>query len=180
MNKPNNKNKDIIVENCILSLAKGDINAMNLLYETTKTDVYAYAISKVCNKYDADDILQDTYVRIYENAKLYTPVGSPMGWIIAIEKNVINRHYQVTSKNISLETIQEDPLVFERKIIENEYLKILLSNLNQQEREIISLHVVSGFKFKEISEMTKLPLATVLSKYNRAIKKLQKIVKEEK
>lgn len=51
--------------------------------------------------------------------------------------------------------------------------------LNMEERQIVILHAVSGLKHKEISQIVKRPLSTVLSKYNRAIKKLEKAVGEE-
>jgi RNA polymerase sigma-70 factor (ECF subfamily) len=52
--------------------------------------------------------------------------------------------------------------------------------LNMEERQIVVLHAVSGLKHKEISQIVKKPLSTVLSKYNRAIKKLEKAVGEDK
>lgn len=177
-------NKNKIIEQCILSLADGKMDAMDLLYKTIKNDIYAYALSKVCNKFDSDDILQDTFIRIYENAKLYTPLGKPMAWIFTIENNVINRYflvkkrYEITSidilNNVSCEDINK-----EHNLIQNEYINKLLSYLNDIEREVISLHLVSNLKFKEIAKMLNKPLSTILSKYNRAIKKLKKISKGE-
>lgn len=178
------KNKNQIIEECILSLANGDTDAMDLLYETIKKDVYSLALSKVCNKFDADDILQETFVRIYQNAKLYTPQGKPMAWIVIVESNVINRFYQL---NVRRETLSDDAVysakdeceVTERDI-KDDYLVGLLAKLSEFEREVISLHLVSNMKFRQIAEVLDKPLSTILSKYNRAIKKLQKIVKEEK
>ena len=54
-------------------------------------------------------------------------------------------------------------------------LKAALTNLNSEESQIVLLHAVSGLKHREIAEMLDMPLATVLSKYNRSIKKLQKM-----
>lgn len=51
--------------------------------------------------------------------------------------------------------------------------------LNMEERQIVMLHAVSGLKHKEISQIVKKPLSTVLSKYNRAIKKLEKVLGED-
>lgn len=67
------KDKNTLVEECLISL------------------------SKVGNKFDADDILQEIFIKIYENAKLYTPLGKPMAWIFTIETNFINRFLK--SKN---------------------------------------------------------------------------------
>ena len=156
---------------------------MDILYSTIKTDVYAFALSKVYNKNDADDILQDTFLRIYENAKLYVPLGKPMAWVFTVELNIINRYFQLKSRYDVLndETIIHD-IVDESNYsknneIQDEYLIMLLESLDEFEREVISLHLVSDLKFREIAEMLNKPLSTILSKYNRAIKKMRKISK---
>ena len=173
--------RSMLVEECIFSLAEGNMDALDKLYSLISKDVYAYALSKVTNKFDADDIMQDTFVRIYENAKLYTSKGNPMAWIITIEKNIINRFFQLRSRNISIydENISIDEISSTERICDNDFLNNLLKNLNEFEREVISLHVVTGLKFREIAKLLNKPISTVLSKYNRAIKKLQKLIKEE-
>ncbi|MBE6131474.1 MAG: RNA polymerase sigma factor [Erysipelotrichaceae bacterium] len=183
MTKNSIKEKNNIIENAIVGLANGDVDAMDILYSTIKTDVYAFALSKVYNKNDADDILQDTFVRIYENAKLYVPLGKPMAWVFTVELNIINRYFQLKSRYDVLndETIIHD-IVDEsndskNNEIQDEYLIMLLESLDEFEREVISLHLVSDLKFREIAEMLNKPLSTILSKYNRAIKKMRKISK---
>ena len=54
----------------------------------------------------------------------------------------------------------------------------LLSALNDQERQIITLHALTGLKHREIAALLDLPLPTVLSKYSRALKKLKLAWKE--
>ena len=183
MTKNTIKEKNNIIENAIVGLANGDVDAMDILYSTIKTDVYAFALSKVYNKNDADDILQDTFLRIYENAKLYVPLGKPMAWVFTVELNIINRYFQLKSRYDVLndETIIHD-IVDESNYsknneIQDEYLITLLESLDEFEREVISLHLVSDLKFREIAEMLNKPLSTILSKYNRAIKKMRKISK---
>ena len=53
-----------------------------------------------------------------------------------------------------------------------------LYRLTAAERQIVTLHAVSGFLHRECASMLRLPLSTVLSKYNRAIKKLQQALEE--
>ena len=53
-----------------------------------------------------------------------------------------------------------------------------LYRLTEAERQIVALHVVGGFLHRECAAMLHLPLSTVLSKYNRAIKKLQHALEE--
>lgn len=178
------KEKNKLIEECISSLAQGNISKMDDLYNCIKSDVFAYALSKTCNKDDADDITHDTFLQIYKNAKLYTPRGKPLAWIITIESNLINRHFQLKSRNIDLtDEILEKQISdndFEKNSINSEFLKNILRNLNEDERVVISLHIVSGLKFKELANQLNKPISSVLSKYNRAIKKLKNKVKEDK
>ena len=53
-------------------------------------------------------------------------------------------------------------------------LKACMEQLSDEERQIITLHAVSGFRHREIAAITELPLSTVLSKYHRAVKRLRK------
>ena len=53
-----------------------------------------------------------------------------------------------------------------------------MERLTQEERQIVVLHAVSGFRHREIAQILQLPLPTVLSKYHRALKKLKKYVTE--
>lgn len=178
-------NKNLSIDKCIFALASGDNEALDILYELIKDDIYAFALSKVKSKMDAEDIMQDTFLRIYENSKLYQSSGKPMSWIFTIEINIINRFYQIKSRSelideeVSLDNISSNTNESEL-MIKNDYLNRLLNKLDIEEREIISLHIVSDLRFREISKILNKPLSTVLNKYNRAIKKIKKIAKEEK
>lgn len=185
MNKNDVKNKNLIIEECLLSLADGNKDAMDELYSTIYSDIYAFALSKVGDRFDADDILHDTFIRIFENAKLYIPQGKPLVWIFTVETNVINRYFQIRNRCVPLEddvlnNVVVDEHSNETPTMSMESIEQILKHLNEFEREVILLHIVSDLKFREIAEQLNKPLSTVLSKYNRAIKKLQKIVKEEK
>ena len=73
------------------------------------------------------------------------------------------------------EHLEESPqLTSEDRIV----LEALLDSLQDDERQIVVLHALSGMKHREIASFLQLPLPTVLSKYRRAIKKLGNIVKE--
>ena len=178
-----NVEKNNLIEQCILSLSEGKMDKMEALYNLIKDDVYAFALSKVCNKYDADDIMQDTFVQIYKNAQLYVCKGKPLSWIFTIESNLINRYFQLKNRKVELNEDVINNIPSQENVYceeDNYFLKSLLVNLTKHERQVIALHIVSSLKFKEIADLLSLPLSTVLSKYNRAIKKLKKIAKEEK
>lgn len=169
-------NKNSHIEQLLLAISSGDSASMGVLYDLIKTDVFAYALSKLGNKSDAEDITQDTFVQVYKHAKQYVSKGKPMAWIITIELNLINRFFVLKARTSPFEECFENTPSNEdvqEKVVDNAFLSQLLSVLNEEEREILVLHVVSGMKHREIAKVLSKPLSTVLSKYNRAIKKLQ-------
>ena len=173
--------KNAIVEDLILTIANGDTASLGKLYDLIKTDVFAYALSKMGNKHDAEDVTQDTFVQVYKYAKQYKPKGKPMAWIITIELNLIRRQYQLKSRTVFADEIfQNTPNTrnFEESAINNAFLRELMRNLDKDEQEVIVLHAVWGMKHREIASKLEKPLSTILSKYNRAIKKLRDIAKE--
>ena len=176
------QNKNARIESALAAISDGDTENMGILYDLIKTDVFAYALSKTGSKHDADDVMQDTFVQVYKHAKQYVPKGKPMAWIIKIELNLIRRHFQLKHRTVNFDENFENTSSdkdFEQNVINNAFLQELMKSLNEEEREVISLHIVSGFKHREIAALLQKPLSTILSKYNRAIKKLQMIVKEE-
>lgn len=169
------------VEALIAAVAKGDKNALAALYKEVSTDIYAYALSKTKNKADAEDVLSDTFVQIYKYAGRYEKMGKPMAWILTITTNLINRQFNLKNRSVSLEDNQTtvDGAHYiessEQAAINNLYVKEMLAKLNDEEREVVVLHLVSGLKHREIAKMLNKPLSTILSKYNRAIAKLKTI-----
>lgn len=171
-------NKNERIECLIERLGEQDIGAMDELYKLISTDVYAFALSKTGNPRDAEDIMQDTFVRIYQYARGYHSQAKPLAWIFTIVTNLANRKLTINQRWTQYEDPDEnisDGTEFESNIVNAEFLKQLMNVLTSEEQQIIVLHIVSGMKHNEIAKLLNKPLSTVLSKYNRAIKKLQNV-----
>ncbi len=171
-----------ISEELIVELGKGDMNAMQVLYESTNKAVYGFAYSILKNPQDAQDVLQDTFVQIYTYAPNYSCQGKPMAWILRIARNLALMKIRDQKKTEPIEMEdkvesmggEEFTLQIENKMI----LDIVLHQLEDESRQILILHAVSGLKHREIAEVMNLKLSTVLSKYRRTIKKLKSILQE--
>ena len=171
------------IEYNLARIEEGERAALGELYELVKTDVYAYALSVLKNREDAEDVMHDTFVRIYRYASRYEPKGRPMAWIITIAMNLAKRHRQLKMRHVSLDesiaTTEQISEVLADNIAKSDFVRRLLRCLGDIEREIVVLHAVSGFKHKEIASILGISIGTVLSKYNRAIKKLRELAEEE-
>ena len=165
------------LEAAIRRMADGDKTALAELYERTSTAIYAFVLSILKDKHRADDVFQEVYLKVYQNASTYKPKGKPMAWLITIAKNECLMQFRKAKAEENLEAVEElwitNPDVEERMLLEAAFKEI-----SHEERNIIILHVLSGLKHREIAQILDLPLATVLSKYHRAIKKLKGILED--
>lgn len=167
-----------LLESYLIMIQKGNKDALAKLYYETKSSVYAYALSILKNKYLAEEVLQDTYIKIFENAYLYKTKDKPLAWILTITKNNALMKLRKEKNNVDIDLFQD--VIGKKDNLDNKlFLSYLFDNVTDEEREIILLHAISGFKHKEIAKFLNLPLGTVLSKYKRTIKKLNDLVKEE-
>ena len=172
------------IEDAIIRMGKGDESAVEELYVLIKDSVYAYALSKLGDPADAEDVLHDTFVKLYRYSPRYIPEGKPMAWIITITGNIAKRHRELKLRHISYDdAVEGEEAVsagasIEENAVHNELISALLSILSDEEREIVILHAMWGMKHREIALYLAKPISTILSKYNRAIQKLKKYAEE--
>lgn len=168
------------LDNCITRIAGGDKEALAQLYEQTRSAVYGFALSILKNPQDAEDILHDAYLQVWNAAPQYRSHGRAMAWLLAIVRNLAMDHLRRQKR---VEPLGEDwaarfaavsPVSTEDRMV----LTALLTALEDQERQIVTLHALTGLKHREIAALLGLPLPTVLSKYSRALKKMRLAWKE--
>lgn len=163
-------------------IAQGDRTALAEFYEQTRSVVYAYALSVLKNEQDAQDAVHDCYMQIVKHAATYQSQGKPMAWVLTIVKHIclqmIRRKQKVQAVDESEQTLWTDTS-FELSADDRLALTACMERLSDEERQIVVLHAVAGFRHREIAQVLQLPLATVLSKYHRALKKLKTILGKE-
>lgn len=172
------KNTNQVTDDIILKIGEGDMEAFRFLYDCTQNAIFGYTLSYLKNPCDAEDAMQETYIRVRENAHRYKPNKKPMAWVFTIAKNL---SLMKLRERVAV-PLDEDILYCngetERQMIDNVVLRMVLDTLDEECRQIVILHSITGLKFREIAVYLGLGLSTVLSKYNRAMKKLQKDLKE--
>ena len=172
--------QEAALHQALTALAAGDQDAIGQVYEHSRAAVYALALSLLKNRQDAEDILHDTYLQIFRVADRYDRMGRPLPWILTIARNqakmLLRRRTYMETPVEELEFFEgEDPfLTAEDRIV----LRAAMEQLEDDEREIIMLHAVAGLKHREIAAQLERPLATVISRYHRAIRKLKAIIEE--
>ena len=140
---------------------------------------------------DAEDILQDVFVKVYRNLNDFDTSLRFSSWIYRITHNQVISHWRKTKSRPQVLKFEadEDFLKFiandedlaldtERKF-ESEEVRQLVDALDEKYREVLVLKFIEGKDYKEISDILQKPLGTVATLINRAKKQLKRIIEEK-
>lgn len=169
------------MEEQICLAGQGDNAALEQIYRYTSSSMYAFLLSILKNRYDAEDALQDTYVGIFHSASGYRPNHHSKAWLFTIARNQAMMRFREQRRFVSdaeeileLYPVQDHSQQAQDRLLLNTALK----SLGSEESQIVILHAVAGFKHRETARLMGLPLNTVISKYHRSLKLLKQILKE--
>ncbi len=162
-------------------MGSGDGAAFREFYQQTSGVVYGFAMSILRNKHDAEDVMHDAFIRIFQSAVTYRPSGNPMAWILTIVRNLC--YNRIRAGKVCEDLSEYDDLAGaadgSEDVLDRMVLETAMSILDAEERQIVVLHAMTGFKHREIAEILELTTGTVTSKYNRALKKMKKKMEEQ-
>lgn len=157
-------------------ICQGEKDAFRELYEISYKPLYAFLLSYTLNREDAQDLVQDTYIQILKNCHMYREKGNPMAWMMKIAKNLfLMKSRKDREVSINYEDMEEK-LGFEdiTNVDDRIALEKMFEVLSTEDRNLIIMHDISGLKHREIAKLMDMPLGTVLARYSRGIRKLQK------
>lgn len=160
-----------------ISMQRGDDLAFEKIYTQTSRGVFAFIYSMVRNYHVAEDLMQDTFVKVKLNIDKFKPKTNFRAWLFQIAKNhtlnYINKENRVT--NLDEEGYKN--VVDEHSDFSTPTIDAVMEHLKPEESKIVIMYVVSGFKHREIAEILDMPLGTVTWTYNNAIKKMKEFLK---
>lgn len=158
----------------ISNIAAGSISAFEELYRATYKQVFAFILSITKCRHTAEDLMQDTYMRIFEKAMQYQKGSNMKTWIMTIAKNITYDYFRKMKNILPLdEEILENDITGIcgiETILDHVVLTKALKKLSGVNAEIAVLYAVCGFKHKEIAEILSIPEGTVRRRYREAIK----------
>lgn len=173
----------ILIRRC----QQGDNKAFASLLKLYKKQLFIY-LSRRCGNTDlAEDLFQETCIKIWKNIKKYKEKEKFGSWIFSIAYNVSVddfrkrklRRKDFIRKDLDLisnenEVIKNIEINDEKKLLSDS-----ISRLSDIQREVFLLRQHGELTFKEISEILNQPLNTVLSHMNYAVKKLKRMLRKE-
>lgn len=140
------------------------------LYQRYKTGLYRFALSILKNPAAAEDVLQETFVRVINAGGCPWHPGKEQAWLYRVARNLCYDQLR-RSQRIQPEEPGTDSGGYE-------WLE-LTAPLTLQEREIVSLKILGGLTHAEIARVTGCTVHAAKKRYERAIEKLRKHMKEE-
>ncbi len=168
-----------IVENAMKMVKSGDNSAFEVVIDFYKKSLFRYCYHMLGNTFDAEDALQEIFIKVFDNLNSYKATTNFSAWIYRISYNYCV-NFLGRKKLFSflplLEGIYKDTANREDSFLDTEYGKELnsaLEKLSKIDRTILVLRCVEDKEYDEISEVVDLKPANVRKRYERARKKLK-------
>ncbi len=187
---------NVVIPDAVLvhNYITGDENALALLIKRHQSKIYGFIYSKVSDRDIADDIFQDTFIKVIKTLKSnsYNEEGKFLPWVMRISHNLIVDHFRKNKKmpmhreteEFSIFSIMTDnsPNVESRIIteqVENDLLRII-DELPCDQKEVLQMRIYQDLSFKEIADLTGVSINTALGRMRYALMNLRKVIEKNK
>lgn len=167
------------IEKEILRLFKaGDVKAMDLLYDHYSDALYGVVFRMVGDDALASDILQESFVKIWQNSLSYDPAkGRLYTWMVRIVKNKAIDSLRKTGRtreiHSDLKVVHKNDAQATDNPALNHDLNTVLSTLDSDLRDLIEHSYILGYSHPEIAKKFDMPLGTVKTRIRKAMKDLR-------
>ncbi len=170
----------------------GQDQALEVLINRYKDNVYTSVFMLVKDKYLAEDIFQDAFLKMIKTIKegRYAEQGKFLPWAIRVAHNLCMDHFRRSKQQIpvTLPDGQDISVLFgagdmasdgiEKRQV-HESVRKLVEDLPEEQREVIVLRIYADLSFKEISELTGVSINTALGRMRYALINLRKLIEEK-
>ena len=168
-----------LVEDC----KSGKRQAQFELYRLYSRAMYNVCLRMVKNELDAEDILQEGFVRVFRKIGTYKGSGSLEGWVRRVFTNIAIRHYQKNSRLyvvVGLDEIEHEmgEEIFDQHFAAEELLS-MIQRLPDGYRMVFNLFAIEGYSHEEIAKKLDISVGTSKSQLARARKALRNMIEPE-
>lgn len=165
-----------LIQGCI----NGDRQMQQLLYNKFSAKMYGVCLRYAGNEHDADDILQEGFIKIFKNLAKFRNEGSFEGWIRRIFVNTAIEHYRKKVKLYNVTEAQENTIEdTELDALDSLAVKDIIKIVNELSpgyKAVFNMHVIEGYSHKEIAEIMGITEGTSKSQLARAKSVLKKLI----
>jgi RNA polymerase sigma factor (sigma-70 family) len=188
-------NKTISDYELIQRFIKGEQSCFEQLIHRHKNKVFAYISLYIRDQALAEDLFQDTFMKVIQSVRTgkYQDNGKFISWVMRIAHNLIIDHFRrikqmntvsndnyesdlFNSKKFADSTVEDD--MIKRQIQKD--IRKMISQLPDDQREVVILRHYAGLSFKEIADLTEVSINTALGRMRYALINMRKIMVEKK
>ncbi len=196
--KPQSKHYDTLLqmsdEDLMAQFQAGTVEAFDILVSRYKDPLTNYIYRFLGDMKECEDLLQETFLRVYRNRHSYRRIAKYSTWLYTIAGNLARSEYRKRKRRrlYSLQSVNRDDEEYEVEIpdeqfspdkhtestIQDHHIQEALKQIPEEFREVVVLRDVQNLAYEEIAEITGLPMGTVKSRINRGRTKLQSLLKD--
>ncbi len=191
MRKKTSRKGKVSDEKLIAQFQKGDLQAFDVLVHRYKDQLLNYVYRFVGNRIEAEDIVQETFLRVYKNKHYYKEIAKFSTWVYTIAGNLAKTElrkrkrrkiFSVSNfvneeRDYDIPDLDRNPEAQVDGSIKEDIIQRAIEKLPPKFKEVILLRDIQGFAYEEISQILNIPLGTVKSRVNRGRLKLQEDLK---
>ncbi|MEP6626915.1 MAG: RNA polymerase sigma factor [Ginsengibacter sp.] len=165
-----------LIQGCI----DGDRQMQEHLYKRFASKMYGVCLRYVANTDDANDILQEGFIKVYKNLDKFRREGSFEGWVRRIFVNTAIEQFRKKVKLYNVDEVQENTIEDKEltalDLLATKDIINIVNELSPGYKAVFNLHVIEGFSHKEIAEVLGITEGTSKSQLARAKGVLKKII----
>lgn len=181
-------------EDLMAQFQAGSVEAFDILVSRYKDALSNYLYRFLGDARESEDLLQETFMRVYRNRHSYRRIARFSTWLYTIAGNLARSEYRKRRRRRqqSLQSVNRDEEEYELEIPDDTFRPDVDANVNISEsyvqdalreipddfREVVVLRDVQQLSYEEIAEITGLPMGTVKSRINRGRTKLQSMLRD--
>lgn len=165
-----------LIDGCI----HGDSKMQRALYDRFASTMYGVCLRYAGNTNDADDILQEGFIKVYNNIHKFRREGSFEGWIRRIFINTCIEHFRKKTKSYNISEVHENTVedadISALDTLAAKDLVKVINELSPGYKTVFNLYVVEGYTHREIGDMLGISEGTSKSQLARAKATLKKML----
>ena len=169
---------------------QGNSKSFEVLIQKHKNKIYAFILSKIRNKDLAEDIFQETFIKVINSLQKgkYNEEGKFLPWVMRIANNLVIDYFRKAKKMRTIaptndfdifDILQDGEKNIEDTLVNHQIhkdLRKLIEYLPEDQKEVLKMRYYAEFSFKEISESTGVSINTALGRMRYALINLRKLI----
>ena len=169
---------------------QGNSKSFEVLIQKHKNKIYAFILSKIRNKDLAEDIFQETFIKVINSLQKgkYNEEGKFLPWVMRIANNLVIDYFRKAKKMRTIaptndfnifDILQDGDRNIEDNLVNDQVhkdLRKLIEYLPEDQKEVLKMRYYAELSFKEISESTGVSINTALGRMRYALINLRKLI----